>query len=180
MNPNIPLASQWNLYTNPLNQVLLFLSGFLIGLLLKKRLLNYNLKIILFSIGLILFIYIPSNGKDTINIVTGIERIIFSICCIMICVSLYKTELKFNKIIHKPLIFLGDISYSIYLIHPIVYSVVKYINSDYLKNKTTTSSSIAVIIISIFLTLLVSFIVYEKYEKFFLKFGKSKPIEKHN
>jgi len=40
LNPEIQLSEQWRSYVNPLNQVFLFLGGFLIGLLFNKTKIN--------------------------------------------------------------------------------------------------------------------------------------------
>jgi len=171
LDPSISLLYQWDIYTNPLNQVFLFLSGFLIGYLLREKVLNKYFRIILFFGGLLLFIHIPSSG-DTINIITGINRLAFSVCCIAICISLYKSDLKLPTFIHIPLIFLGDISYSVYLIHPIVYSLVSYIASTQTQVESNENFKLILIVTSIVLTIITSYIVYEKYEKLFLKFGR--------
>lgn len=106
LSKDLPLMEQWTNYVNPLNQVFLFLSGFLIGLFFKKtRFKNWHLFIVLFT-GLMVFNFYPVSG-DPINLVTGYNRIVLSICCIIICAAIYKISVRLPSFIHKPLVILG-------------------------------------------------------------------------
>ncbi|MDP2692339.1 MAG: acyltransferase [bacterium] len=171
---NYPLSEQWAHYVNPLNQIFLFLCGFLIGLLLKNFKLKNWLLIIALSVGILIFVFYPVSG-DSINIVTGFNRIILTTCCLIICATIYKITITAPNFIHKPLMVLGETSYSIYLLHPIVYSILGGIIT--LINTKIVSIEIPIylkLILSICVTLMLSYFVYQYYEKYFLKFGRRK------
>lgn len=78
-NSNL-LRDEWSIYINPLNQLYLFVGGFLIGYLLrqgfsinKKKLLSIAL------VSLISFMLFPDFGSDQIIYVNGFYKILFSI-----------------------------------------------------------------------------------------------------
>lgn len=166
LNENETLGEQWSIYTNPLNQVFLFLGGFLIGYFLEnKKPRNLTLFFLLISTGII-FIFYPVNG-NTIHLVIGTNRLIFTLCCFFICICFYKMTIQFPGFMHKPLILLGEMSYAVYLLHPIVYTVVYFLfdAGGFAAPKLTT------IVLAILTTLILSHYVYNYYEKYFMKFG---------
>jgi peptidoglycan/LPS O-acetylase OafA/YrhL len=61
-------------------------------------------------------------GGDTIRIVTGWQRVAYSAVCIGLCAVAYLSPLHLPRWLHAPLGFLGQSSYSVYLLHPIVFS----------------------------------------------------------
>jgi peptidoglycan/LPS O-acetylase OafA/YrhL len=151
LSETLPLADQWKSYINPINQVFLFLGGFLIGFIRKSK---YSLPVLLVSLAL--FVLIPASG-NIIALVTDWNRLFFTSICFLICLSVYK--LPSIKI--PPLSFLGEISYSLYLIHPIIYFALK----PYL-------SGIALLAICAIITLACSAISYFLIERQFIKLGK--------
>lgn len=174
LNENLTLFEQIRNYYNPLNQVFLFLGGFLLGRFLHNVKLKKSIVIMLLILGLSIFIFYPVTG-DTINLVVGLNRLIFTACCFLICISFYKNTFTLTKFISKPLILLGEISYSVYLIHPIVYSVIE---SKFIIRYFPESVRL---IISVMSTLIISYFVYQRFEKYFLKLGVEKkiPAEQH-
>lgn len=163
---NFKLAEQWRNYVNPFNQVLLFLGGFLIFSYFSKKESSNLLYIYLLFFASILFVFYPVYG-DSINIVTGFNKLLFTIICFVICISFYKINLKIPEFIHKPLSLLGESSYSVYLLHPIVISVVQIIG------KQLGISGIYIIATSILFTLIISYFVYEYFEKYFIRKGNN-------
>lgn len=157
----------WRNYVNPLNQVFLFLGGFLTGLLFNKTKINNAAIVALFLIGLGLFIFIPVHGEQIV-LKIGINRLIFTFCCFLICFCFYKLSFQFPKFIHKPLTLLGESSYSVYLLHPIIYNLV-----GIFRNHTTHFPESVRLISSISLTLAVSYFTYEYFEKYFMKLGRT-------
>jgi exopolysaccharide production protein ExoZ len=168
LNPQKTLSEQWIDYVNPLNQVFLFLGGFLIGLFFSNIKLRNSLIVALFFIGLGLFAFMPTHG-ETINLVTGYNRLIFTFSCLLICFCFYKLTIKFPSYIHKPLTLLGEVSYSIYLLHPIIYDVI-----GRLRNYTLDFSDTTRLILSMCITLIAAYFTYEYFEKFFMKFAKQR------
>jgi exopolysaccharide production protein ExoZ len=68
LNQDLTLGEQWKNYVNPLNQVFLFLGGFLIGFFFHKMKIKNSIVISLFLLGLSVFILYPVKG-DIINLV---------------------------------------------------------------------------------------------------------------
>lgn len=172
LNPNLTLSVQWKDYVNPLNQVFLFLSGFLVGHFLNRLKINNYLILLFLIIGFSIFTLYPAEG-DGINIVTGTNRLVFTASCLLICICFYKLSFKLPEFIHHPLTTLGEISYSVYLIHPIVWAVMGFVTGVFSK-QFFIIPKLYTLISSIALTLAISYFVYQYFEKYFIKFGHTK------
>jgi peptidoglycan/LPS O-acetylase OafA/YrhL len=166
------LIKMWWYYVNPLNQLFLFLGGFLIGYFFNVNGTNKNLNIFLLIFGLFIFAFYPENG-DKIFLVSGTSRIVFTFSSLLICFGFFKVNFNFTNFIHVPLVFLGEICYSLYLIHPLVFNRVRFV-ADYLSAHYFKISSTFVLIISIFLTLILSSFIYKYFEKHFIKLGNNR------
>ena len=157
LTPALTLAEQWRDYLNPLNQAFLFFAGFAIGAL------NIRFKSPLGAIALVAaiaaFVFYPASG-DQITIVTGIGRLIFTGICILICIAFYGF-LNPAPLIHGPLAGLGEASYSLYLLHPLVFHGLNLMTSD----------KVTVLILSVPLSILGSYFVYHWIETWFINKG---------
>jgi exopolysaccharide production protein ExoZ len=123
---NQPLVAQWKSYVNPLNQVILFTTGLVLG----SFTLNYKFgkpnsvwATVILAVALLLFIFYPAAG-DRIALVSGWNRVVFLILSVTICGAVYLGNYQLPKVFHKPLTLTGEISYGLYLLHPIVYALV--------------------------------------------------------
>lgn len=171
LSPQGLLHQQWRTYTNPLNQVFLFLGGYLIGLFFHKAQIKDWAVVLLLCIGFGLFCFYPAEG-NTISIVVGIPRMVFTLCCLLICIAFYKMTFQFPRFVHSPLTLLGEASYSVYLLHPIIWALMGIVV------KITTNAGyafppLARLSLSIVLTLVISHFVYNYFEKYFMKFGRT-------
>ena len=171
LNPDVTLSEQWKNYVNPLNQVYLFLGGFLIGFFLHKHQIRNYVIITLLLLVLALFTFYPATG-NTINLVTGTNRLIFTSCCFLICICFYKLTFKFPQFIHKPFTLLGEASYSVYLLHPIVWALTGSVSRLFSKYICYFPVS-ARLILSVLSTLIISYLVYQYFEKYFMKLGRT-------
>lgn len=171
-NPNDSLHNQWTNFVNPLNHLFLFVVGMTIPIVFTSKLNSALVPLILIIVGVtILFIY-PS-GSDGIHLLYGLNRWIFSVASILICVGFYLIDLKIPEIINQPFQRLGEISYSIYLLHPFVYQILcTFIRKLMQLGITIPPSNYLLICISVILTLVVSNIVYQYFEIYFMKMGK--------
>ena len=156
----------WSLYINPLNQVFLFLAGFLIGLFFSNKNIRNIICISLILVPLLIFIFFPVKGELT-NLVLGWNRIFFTLICISICIGFYKIQLNLPKILHQPLAYVGEISYSVYLLHPLIFRIITFATT---KAKVSLDSNYR-IVISIVLTLFLSSISFNRFEKYFIRLG---------
>lgn len=165
LDPTQSLDNQWFIYVNPLNQVFLFLSGFLMGLLFNKVSFNDTNVIILLIISFTGFVFYPVSG-DNINLVTGINRIVFTLLCFTICFTFYKLKSTLPSYIHSPLTLLGEASYSVYLLHPIIYKITGFLKY------TLHFSDVLRLVVAGILTLIISYFTYKYFEKYFMRLAK--------
>ena len=153
------LSQQWKTYVNPFNQIHLFMGGYLIGILFKNTHVNKWGCRTLLILGLSLFYFYPIDG-DQINIVSGMERLLFTLICLLITFSIYKDDYKLTGVFKKFMLFLGEASYSIYLLHQIVFSIVNGANTHYLH-----VNQVLTIIASVIGTFILGYFVYFYFEK---------------
>jgi exopolysaccharide production protein ExoZ len=165
------LSRQWAVYVNPLNQVFLFLAGYLIGWWGEGREVPYYLSFILLALSVAAFIFYPVEG-DQIMLVTNTNRLVFTGICLLLCFAIYKTDFSLPPFLHQKLRMLGEASYSVYLLHPIVLHYVK-LGFAALGAQYMTFSVPAQLYTAGLLTLLISYQVYKRFEKLFMKAGKS-------
>lgn len=178
LSPNSTLSEQWRDYINPLNQVFLFFAGFLIGQFLSSIQLKNSTSFILLFLGVMVFVLYPESG-DPINLVCGIDRLIFTVCCLMICAGFFKLHYKFPKIIDRPLALLGEASYSVYLLHPIVFSIFSKVSVQFSTHNLYFPTWVK-LLLSVSVTLLSSYYVYQYFEKYFMRIGRSKKPNKES
>ncbi|RZL45227.1 MAG: acyltransferase [Pedobacter sp.] len=157
---------QWKNYVNPLNQVFLFLGGFLLGFIFKSVKTPNSINIAIISLSLLLFIFYPVSG-NTVNLITGFNRLIFTFISLAICFGFYKLSVELPKFIHKPLTILGESSYSVYLLHPIVYLAIMPFFKSHLPYFNVVGLGFLIII-----SLLLSYYIYQYVEKYFIKMAR--------
>lgn len=174
---NQTLSENWSDYVNPLNQLFLFMSGILIGYFFSN-LKGTNWTFVFFLLaGILLFVWYPATG-NTIHIISGFNRLVFTFSCLIICFAFFKIHWNLPTLVHKPLKLLGNASYSVYLLHPILYGIVGFGN-DYLKISGSGFSETIRLILSFVSTLVVSYVVYTYFEKYFMRLGKSTQVVKN-
>lgn len=110
------------IYKNPLNQVFYFILGILIAHVSQYINLSSKLLIAILLIALILFCFYPIRGTQ-FNLFIGNPRLIMTFISCVIVFSFYKLEFnKYPKFIKYIFKILGEVSYSLYLIHGLVWS----------------------------------------------------------
>jgi peptidoglycan/LPS O-acetylase OafA/YrhL len=166
LQPEIALGSQWRIYTNPLNQFSFFLSGVFIGRFISPSKIKASLSLIAGVVGLALFVLIPAGG-GAIQLVTGWHRVLFATSCILICLSFFRTA-SARAIIDKPLALLGQISYSLYLLHPIIYNIIKPVLALLIPNKYAGLTALT-LLASTLASLTLSFLSYHYFERPFIR-----------
>ena len=170
LQKEVPLKHQWNNYTNPLNQLLFFLSGVLLGRFFQPSFIS--IKLILFSIvaGTSVLFILPV-GEDAIALVTGANRIVLGLCCLLICFGFFGIT-DSNNLVLRLFSQLGHVSYSLYLLHPLVYAVIKALFS-FASNRgifiPLFNSPITMITLAVAASLLISYYSYRYFESFFIK-----------
>ena len=166
LDTNKETWEQWRNYVNPLNQAFLFMGGFLIGYLFKNTEVKNKISLLVLATGVSLLLFYPVEGT-TIHLVTGFNRLVFTISCFLICWGFYKLNYVLPPIIHKPLIFLGHASYSVYMLHPLVYTIF-----GLCVPAEAALPDPAKFILCVIITLVLSYFSYTYFEKFFMKLGR--------
>jgi peptidoglycan/LPS O-acetylase OafA/YrhL len=162
LDHHLTLAQQWKAYINPFNNLFLYFSGLAIYYNFHELTMKRIAPLLIFISICILWFY-PLNG-DQIQIVTNLNRIIFSIAAVTLTLGFYKLEVTTIQLIFsKFLSNLGEATYGIYLIHPIIFLyITRFFNLAAYLN----------ILLTIILTILISNLLYYFYEKPFIKIGK--------
>lgn len=160
-----PLAEQWGMYVNPLNQALLFVAGYAVGTMLRDVVLPRWMLLTALGAALLVFVVWPS-GSDSITLVAGANRVVFSIVCVVICAVAYKLAGELPALIDRPLALLGEASYSVYLIHPIAFTVTMMALGGILP-------TLASVLIAAAVTIAASVLCYRLYERPITRVGRA-------
>ncbi|HKR10329.1 MAG TPA: acyltransferase [Gemmatimonadaceae bacterium] len=162
LDPNQTLGSQWPQYVRPENHLFLFLSGVLvaswIGSVSFRPVASYL--ILLAAVGL--FVALPFDGGE-ISLVTGWHRLVYGAICLVLCGVGALGKWPLPRIADNALEWLGLTSYSIYLLHPIVFQVCAHV-----VRAPKTAAAIAVP-----LTFVTVHFVYRWIEAPMIRLGKS-------
>jgi exopolysaccharide production protein ExoZ len=165
-----PLASQWHTYTNPLNQLALFVSGVVIGRFLPPPSANTWRSVLAGALGFAMLMLVPVSGISS-ALVVGYPRVLLSVSCILLGYSFFRTE-RAPTLLDKPLALLGQASYSLYLLHPIVYAVGKAAFSILFKisrGNYIFSNQYVLFSTQIVISLFVSYFSYYYFERYFIR-----------
>lgn len=124
LNPSSGLATQWAIYINPFNNLFLYCTGLAIYYNFRETTLpsSWHLPLLILSISSF-FLY-PASG-DTINIVTGLNRVAMSLISAAVVFGFYKCAPSLPNFLSAKLEALGVATYGVYLLHPIVMDFVK-------------------------------------------------------
>ena len=164
LNAGEPLGKQWATYVNPIGQLFYFAAGIGIGYIEKgmQKFGSWSIAGIVVAFALIAFY--PAAGEP-IHLVTGVTRLVLSLFVTLLCFLVYKTNFDFlPDFIRKIFTFLGEVSFSLYLIHPIVYFGLKHVLGD---------SPYVLVALTITLTIILSYFSYTYFEKRFIRMGKA-------
>ena len=156
------LTEEWVDYINPLNQLGLFFLGIVMGYYLKDKNFRPTVTISALIIGLGLFIFYPTIG-DAVVLVTDYNRIAFTVASTLVTFAFFKMNVDFGNT-GAAFKKLGEISYSLYLLHPLVWiGLTKVVDLD----------SLTQVLVCMPLSLLLSVIVYVRFEKPFIHVGNT-------
>lgn len=143
------LASQWHLYIHPLNNLAFYCAGVALFYNASRFSIPQPFVIPLMLITIISFTAWPANG-DLIATVTGFNRIAFFVITVTFVLSVYKLTVSPHRLITGSLTTFGFATYGIYLLHPIVHSFLKVLNSQLSINPTPWLISIATIVLTLY------------------------------
>lgn len=167
MTPRLDLSSQWAIYVNPLNHFFLFAAGVGIARLhgvapsLSGRKASLALLVLLVA-----FVIYPLGGHQ-IAIVTGGARLYFSAICLAAGAVCLLMRAEVPRPLHVGLSLLGATSYSVYLLHSVVFAFVRR-GLGLLE----VGNAVAVVAASIPLTLVFSYLSYQHVERRLMRTAK--------
>jgi len=170
LNPAVTLGHQWDTYANSFDQFIYFAIGILFGTFKPAfiRFKNYLPFIIILLV--IIFAYYPVTGEP-VNLVTGITRIGLSVITIAVCYLFYNCDFEFLPAFVKAILkFLAECSYSIYLLHQVIFAGLQ---------RFVHASPTIMIALTVSLTMILSYISYNYFELFFMNWGKRYVQKKH-
>lgn len=128
LNGGTKLVDQWRLYINPLNQIGFFMAGLLLGrLVIVRRMMTEKTHILIFCIGLAVFLII-SVFVDKNDSVTGFSKQVLFADCLLLCLGAVGTAASGQA--GRVLKVLGQLSYSLYLLHWPVYLWVSSMSAE--------------------------------------------------
>lgn len=167
LSPSQELGSQWKTYIIPFNNMFLYCCGVAMYYNLKDLKIKNIWAIMIGVVSTGLFVFIPVRGNQ-INLVTGVNRIIFTIIALGIVFAFYKIDLKLAKLIRIPLEQFGIATYGIYLLHPVVNMYTKmFISNNMIR--------VGIVIV---MTTVLALLSFNFYEKPLMKLGKQWTSEK--
>jgi peptidoglycan/LPS O-acetylase OafA/YrhL len=117
------LAAQWSTYVNPFNNLGLYTLGFALVMNDVSRATLPRAAWPLLVGGALLLTLWPS-GSDAITLVTGTSRPVFTVAALAIVTAALVADVGDEGLTGRVLGFLGRVSYSTYLLHPIVLGAV--------------------------------------------------------
>jgi peptidoglycan/LPS O-acetylase OafA/YrhL len=112
------LPKQWSVYINTFNHLLFFMGGMLLGIWHKKIMISQQLCWLFTIIIALAFVYLPANRS--IDLVTDTNRIYLTLLSLVFCFFFLKLHFP-THLLGKLLRYLGEVSYSIYLVHPLIF-----------------------------------------------------------
>lgn len=104
-------------------------------------------------------------------------HLIYSILFLIIIVHVAQSNSPSSFLENKPMRYLGSISYGIYMYHFFIIAFVLFITGNYIKSENTMLNNISIYGLTTLLTIGISSISYEIFEKRFVKLkGKFSPV----
>lgn len=167
LDPSRPLADQWATYINPFSHLYLFVAGVGIAHFIGRfgplpRRPAWTAVAGLF----IVYLLLPLRG-DNVAIVTGLPWVAYSSLCIAFCAVISLTPLALPIGFHRPLAWVGQASYSVYLLHPLAYAfatmALRYLG---------VASRLRIVVVAVLLTFAVSRVVYRRLEMPMIEVGR--------
>jgi len=155
----------WNLYISNPNQLLFFVVGVVIGLTSAPRQLGRSW-LIAAAAAAIAMLSLASVGERG-ELVEGWNRVYLSSAILILVFCVYQINWASNSLPGRILSLLGLISYSLYLLHPIVRTVVSWLVHG------TGLHPLGVVLISVVVTLIVSWLSYKYVELPGIRLGRS-------
>jgi len=161
------VTEQWPVYVEPLNHAFFFMSGMVWGLW-QNRMAALSPAFWKRGLALCLLLFVfYTPGPDPAGLITGINRVLLSLLVIGLTGAWYLAMPQFSRWPNRALRWLGEVSYSVYLLHPLVYRSLKALDTRFLGGVGEW-----VFISALLVTFMVSHLSYRFLEKPMMDFSK--------
>ncbi len=154
----------WSVYLNLINHVYFFVFGIFMGVLFLEHKTLFMLKTPVVFAGLaillVFLVWYPIEGS-IVSLLYQENRIALSVVYFLVFYLFVTLHfiLDHNRLANKVFEHLGDISYTVYLLHPLVYKYLHYFLSE-----TMDLGREAMIVVMIASTVVLSGLIYKMYE----------------
>ncbi len=116
----------WPAYVQAANHAFFFVGGMVLAVFRHKlSLISPNFWYILFAAAILGFAYLPI-GSEAFYLVSGWNRVVLSTLSLLLVAAFFFSKIEFKGWWHRSFVWLGAISYSLYLLHPLVYRTVQF------------------------------------------------------
>lgn len=114
----------WEMYVQVKNQAFFFMGGMVIGVF-KQGLarIQRTIWILVLVLSILGFVCWPI-GSEAFQLISGWNRVVFSGLTLVIVASVFNCKIELSGRIGKMFTWLGAISYSLYLLHPLLFRAV--------------------------------------------------------
>lgn len=157
------LGHQWHYYVSPANQFVFFITGFLIAMFPSPAGWLRSAAPWLALASTLIILFLPLQG-DPIVLASGNVRLALSLLTVLLCYAVYICDFSALPVSVKDgLSWLGEISYSVYLLHPLIFNFGKKFLPDLWQMHIVVRGGITIAV-----TLALSHFVYQHFEKYFM------------
>jgi peptidoglycan/LPS O-acetylase OafA/YrhL len=161
-SPEKSLQSEWwEIYVQAPNHVFFFAGGMAIGIFrayLSK--IPRSIWLGLLVSVVLLFVFWPIESEPY-HLVSGWNRVFYSGITLLLVTAFFNSNIIFKGLTHQCLSWLGAVSYSLYLLHPLVFRVIRFVTG----RLGWTDGYWQIILPSVIATLFLSHVSYYYFEK---------------
>lgn len=117
-------ADWWETYVQVKNQAFFFAGGMALGVFRQElAIVPRTVWLGLMAFAMFAFAFWPI-GSEAFQLVSGWTRVVFSSLTMLMVASVFYSQIEWKGVMGKSLAWLGAISYSLYLLHPLVFRAV--------------------------------------------------------
>lgn len=127
LNAETPLIEQWDTYINPFNNLFLFVSGMALYYNTAHIKINQSMAIVGVVLLSLFICFYPLSGYNQSVIIAGSIRVWFTLASICLVFFIYKLNMEKVGITGRLFEQIGIATYGIYLIHPIMLTIIGFI-----------------------------------------------------
>lgn len=167
------LAKHWKSYIHPFNQAFLFASGIILAKISTHARHIRPSNIICFALFAtsIAGLFLYGNTPEAIDLVTSANRMIFTAFSLIACYACFNMHTSGKTLLEKCLKHLGEISYSVYMLHALLFLLLqKHLYKGFIKNLTLSQFAFFIVVP---IVLIAATYCYKRVEVPFIRLGRT-------